>query len=64
MATRTKPMMEKQVVIRGDLHAKIRRLCFENELQMKDLINLMLNSMLEDAEKLQEIVAELQAEMN
>ena len=61
MAARTKIMTDKQVVIRGDLHAKIRRLCFENDLQMKDLINLMLRSILEDAEKLQEIIAELQS---
>ena len=61
MATRTKMMTDKQVVIRGDLHAKIRRHCFENDLQMKDLINLMLTSILEDTEKLQEIIAELQS---
>jgi len=61
MATRTKTMMDKQVVVRGDLHAKIRRHCFENDLQMKDLINLMLSSILEDAEKLQEIIGELQS---
>ncbi|MHB2036943.1 MAG: hypothetical protein ACYCPW_09425 [Nitrososphaerales archaeon] len=64
MAARTKIMIDKQVVIRGDLHSKIRRHCFENDLQMKDLINLMLTSILEDAEKLQEIISELQAEAN
>jgi hypothetical protein len=64
IATRTEVMIEKQVVIRGDVHARIKRLCFDNEVQMKDSINLILSSLLEDLEKLQEIIAELQAEMN
>ena len=62
MANRTKLTALKQVVVRADIHARLRRVCFENEVEMKDLVNLMLSSVLEDSERLQEIIGGIRSE--
>ncbi|MDG6905667.1 MAG: hypothetical protein JRN20_07780 [Nitrososphaerota archaeon] len=56
---RTRSATRKQVVIRDDLHKKLRRLSFDNEIQVQDLVNLILSSTMDDEKKIEEFVAEL-----
>ena len=56
---RTK-ISSKQILLRSDLHSRLKRLCFDREIQMKELVNLIIRSILDDQNKVEELIAELQ----
>ena len=51
----------KAVLIEPELHQKLKRVCIDNNIKLKDLIPAMLIASLDNGKLLQEIVSGVQA---
>ena len=61
MAVKTKPVFDKHLIVDRGVHARIKKLAFTKEVEIRELTHLMLLSALNDEHKIEEIIAELQS---
>ena len=60
MTYRKKIERDKPVTLAPNVHKKLKLICFDHDLFLHDLVNALLQAIISDEERLEEVIAGLE----